>query len=248
MSGYVLSAIALGINDSLNPYGFSIVLIFLIFLSFYGCTPGQVTVSGLSLTLSLSLATFLSIVRGYDIWLESAVVNTAVRLLSLGVAAVLGGFGLMSFSEWWRGKKDSRASSAGVNRLPVFLGAYPAHNAVPCSKRGVLKESVSLIIISVLLGTLGTILGSLWPKSQDFYLSYYFLMTAGRLQATILFLGFYSLASAFCVVVVWLVVLSISYSEKMKGIFIKAVSFVRMASSAVLLSMGLGLLYLFFHR
>ncbi|OGX39454.1 MAG: hypothetical protein A3G91_03965 [Omnitrophica WOR_2 bacterium RIFCSPLOWO2_12_FULL_50_9] len=248
MSEYVLLAIALGINDSLNPYGLSIVLLFLIFLSFYGCAPGHVIISGLFLTLSLSLMIFLSIVRGYDIWLESAVMNTAVRILSLGMAAVLGGFGFISFSEWWRGKKDSRAGGAGVNRLPVFLGAYPAHNAVPCSRRGVLREFVSLIIVSVLLGTLGTVLGSLWPKSQHLYLSYYSLMTAGRPQAVILFLGFYSLASAFCVVVVWLVVLSISYSERIKGILIKAVSFVRITSSAVLLSMGLGLLYLFFYR
>ncbi len=248
MSGYVLLAIALGINDSLNPYGLSIVLLFLVFLSFYGRAPGHVIISGLFLALSLSLVTFISIVRGYDIWLESAAVNTVVRILSWGMAAVFVWLGFMSFSDWWRGKKDGRAGSAEINHLPVFLGACPAHHAVSCSGRGVLRDFVGLMIISVLLGTLGTVLGSLWPKSQHLYLSYYSLVTAGRPQATVLFLGFYSLASAFCVVVMWLVVLSISYSERMKGILIKAVSFVRITSSAVLLSMGLGLLYLFFYR
>ncbi len=252
MGENILLAMAFGINDSLSPYSLSVVLLFLNLIYFCGHARGPVILGGLLFIFSLSSTTFLSLLSGYDLWLESDEVNTVVRILSLGVGAVFVWRGLVIFMDWWRCKKNNHAADAtGINRLPAFLEVCPApaaDNALPSPRRRSIRGTLILILIAVLLGTTGTVLCSLWAKSRYFYLTYYSLLTAGRSRASVLFLGIYCLAFAFSAVVAWVLVLSISYSEKAKRVLAKSVSLVLVASSAVSFSLGMGLIYLFFYR
>src|SRR3989338_6569129 len=214
---YVVSAIALGIQDSCNPYVLSMALCFLAFLAFIGNTPRCINTAG-KITIGTAFgATFFLAWSENALWLERPTVSLAIYFFSLGVAVFLLVAGYALFRQWRQGK-----TSASARPLPLFL----VENATSAEK------NVHIISFSVMLGLATVLLGSLWPKPESFYIFYYFLYTSGNVLLATLFFALYGLAFTFPLLMVWGVTFYVKRSTKLRNSFLSAISWLRICFSA----------------
>ena len=227
---YMVSAIALGINGSFNPYMLSMVLCFLAFLATIGDTPKHISLAGKCTITAVFLLTFFLSWGKNTLWLENQVVTHAISFLSLGVAVSLLVIGYLLFQQWRQGKIDAAAQS-----LPLFLVA----------EINTAKKSIGIISFSVILGLVTALLSSLWPKDQNFYILYYFLFASGDVLLATLFFALYGLAVTFPLLAVCGIVLFIKRSTKLRNDFCRVISWVQICFSAIFIAVGFGLVYLF---
>ncbi len=227
---YMIAAITYGVNGSYDPYSLAMVLCFLCFLAAVGDTPRKIAFAGISTVSVISLLTFFCAWGDNALWFEEPAMSQILNFLSLGVAVFLLTVGYALFQQWRQGK-----TSAVTRQVPRFLrGNIPAAT-----------KNWSIVFLSVILGSVTVLVNFLWPKDQDLYILYYFLLASGDVLLPILFFALYSLAGTFLFLVVWSVVHYISRREKTRNDFYAAISWLRICFSAVFIAVGFGLVYLF---
>ena len=227
---YVVAAIALGINDSFNPYVLSMVLCFSALLALQGGTQRHIALTGKCTIGTVVVFTFFFSWRENTPWLEHPVVSHVIRFLSLGAAVVLLTIGYLLLRQWRQGK-----GHASTQSLPLFL----------VENMKTAEKNAGIVFFSAMLGMITVLLSSLWPKDQNIYIFHYFLYISGNVLLAVLFFILYGLSFAFPLMVVWGTISYIKSSAKARNDFLRAISWLRICFSALFVAVGLGLVYLF---
>lgn len=227
---YMVSAMALGLGDSFNPYMLSMVLGFLIFLAFIGNTTKRIVLAGKFVIAAAFGGTFFLSWGTNALWLERPIPNSIIRFLSLGMAVLLLAAGYVLFEQWRRGK-----ANAATQWLPLFL-------TDPAQPEG---KNAGIIFFSVMTGLATILIGSLWPPNQDIYIIHYTLFAGGNALLAALFFVLYSLSFVFFMCLTCWMVVRIKRSAKLRNDLISAISWVRISCSAFFIAAGTGLIFLF---
>lgn len=226
---YILAAISLGIEDSLNPYMLAVILVFVAYLAFIGNTPQRIKLAS-TYVVTTMLAGIFFLLQGMNSgWADTPLYNSIVRFSSLLVAVFLLAAGYLLFTQWRHSKGYS------PQWQPVFLTEgteYP-------------QKNIGIVFFSVIVGLAAVALVSLWPQNQNTYINYYMLFTSGNVLLATLFFVLYSLAFVFFLAVFCIIVFHIKRSEKWRRQLVKAISLVYISSSALFIAAGFGLIYLF---
>lgn len=229
-------AFSAGIQDSLNPYTASVLLFFLIVLSSGSQTRKRLVTAGISFIASSAVTMFLIVTGALDWWLDLPGTEVFARICLFGIAGVLIGYGFLIFRGWILEKKNSRAP---MQILPVF----PGMRGVEGERQGIRLRGT--IVAFVLMGIWGAFIGSIWPQDYHLYVMYYFWVSGGQPALSARFFALYS--AAFVVPAAVVVCVAVADAACLKGtnpIFRCMIPYIRIGTSAVFFSVGIGLIYL----
>lgn len=226
---YILAAIRLGIEDSLNPYILAGILVFLGLLAFIGNTPEKIKLAAKYVVISVVAGMAFLFSQMNSQWLNAPPHNAVVRFLSLGVSVFLLTGGYLLFKQWWR------CRSASAQWRPAFL-AETAQSS---------QKNIGIVFFSVIVGLAEVVLVSLWPQIQNSYTIYYMLLTSGNVLLATLFFVLYSLAFVFFLIIICVIIFYIKRSEGLRRRLVNAISLVYISFSALFVAAGFGLIYLF---
>ncbi len=226
---YIVSAVSFGLGDSFNPYMLSMVLGSVIFLAFIGNTLKRISLAGRFVIVAAFCGTFVQVWGTNGLWLEHPAAVRSIRFFSLGVAVVLLAVGYLLFQQWRHGKMNTSAQP-----LPAFLREETASG-----------QNAGVIFFSVLLGLLTVLVATLWPRNQYIYFINYSLFAGGNGLLAVFFFALYSASFVFFLSLACWLVFRIKGSAKLRNDFLRAISWVRISCSAVVVAVGMGLIYLF---
>ncbi len=227
-------AFSAGIQDSLNPYTASVLLFFLIVISSGSRTRKRFVTAGISFIASNAVTMFLIVAGALDQWLGLPGTEAFARICLFGIAGVLIGYGFLIFRGWILEKKSS---CAPMPILPFFLRIRGVDG------QGRESRLRGTIIASILLGVCGAFIRSVWPQDYHLYVMYYFWVSGGQPALSALFFALYSAAF----VLSSAVVVCVTVAACLKGtnsIFRSMIPYIRIGTSAVFFSVGIGLIYL----
>lgn len=233
---YIALAIGLGMRDSLNPYMLGGILCVLIFWGVIGTTPKAIIRAGRLTVLSLFVTTFFVSGKTDTLWLEPGWMSIFTGACSLAIAVFLLVSGYLIFRQWWQQKR----SLGTPPRLAVFFVANKENSPIPAGKR-----AWGIAGISIALGLMTALVSALWPKDQNFYIAYYLLVVSNDLLLLSLFFSVYSLAFTLCFILIWWATVCIKRSATLLNDFIKAISWLQISFSAVVIAVGMGLIYIY---
>ncbi len=228
-------AISAGIRDSLNPYVASVLLFFFIVLSFGSRTRRRLANAGISFIASSAVTMFLIVAGTMDLWLGLPGTESLARIFLFGIAGVLIGYGFLIFRGWVLEKRNLREP---MPILPVF----PRMRGVDGQEQETRLRGT--ILLSVLVGVWGAFIGSAWPQDYHLYVMYYFWVSGGQLGLSALFFAVYSAAFVLPSVVVFGAVAGAGCLKRTNVIFKNMIPYLRIGTSAVFFSLGMGLVYL----
>ncbi len=229
---YLVAAVAFGTSDSMNPYMLSMILCSLVFGAFIGNTQCDIVRTGRWVLGTVFLGTF-SLAWARNV-LEKVrpEPNIFLGIFSLGVAVLLLTAGYLLFQQWRLGKVRVTAQQW----LPAFLRD---------PLEGGREKTFHITAFSVIIGGVTIVLTSLWPKDPSAQIVYYFLFNSGNVLLATLFFALYSVSFISLLSVAWVAVFFLKGNAKLRGDFLKIISWARIISSAVFIAVGMGLIYLF---
>ena len=240
-----------GVRDGFNPCALSTILVFLLFVSWFGSTQRRVFPFGLFFILATMRVNYQLLRGQYDRFLIRPGVNDVLHGFTLCLGLVFMVIGVVYFIHWTRGGK-ARMTSRWLLRLrrPAFLKEPFQENDAGlkreerCEKNAILKW----IILAILSSGLATVIagwGSQWPQSYWVIATYYFLIQGGDFSSGALFAFLYSVSFALPLFTAWLSIILIARRHKTRPFSERSMAYLRISLSAVFLSTGIGLVYLF---
>ena len=232
-----LPAFTAGMYDGVNPCSFALALIFLTYFSIIGKTPWRIFWLGLLFILA-AIATNVALAFGVFDFLM--IMPSAMKVVTVGywiMAIVFVSFGVLDILDWWRYKKNS--DTALFRRaLPVFLGPCQERKATSLARRVLL--GVMAILATLLIAFASTLAGSTFPQREYIFIVHSFYIAGGdKLFAFWSFLQ-YSVALVLPLIVLWMIVLFVSFSGRTRK---KVISYYKGISAALFLAVGVGLGY-----
>lgn len=229
-----LPALFFGLRDSFNPYTLTITLLFIIYLRFIGTTQKRLTITGAFFLLSMGLVNFFCMTGFLDRVLAQQMILTTIRVFYFFIAVLLVWIAMINIQDWWQHKKDLQRN-VNIVKFPSWLKEdNPAYQ-----KKG-------HIFLSVFGGGLAAIFVSVWPQNYQFLVSAY--SDGGKnIWGIVSIVLVYSFAFTLPLIGVWLGILYLRRSLEFQNQIRKHLSMLKMAFSAVFLSVGIGLLILVFY-
>lgn len=235
----------LGLQDSLNPCGLASLIIFLAFLAVVAKTRKRLIWCGLVFILMAALTRAFFVLGGLDTLLNQSFIFNMIRwlYLGLGVLFIFCGFG--HFKDWLNYKRNQKMESF-IFKVPAYFQENFGLKTEASRRRVKIKIfllSIGLFLLSAVMGFFIEIMESL--LAQD-YVLFINLMTHGQTKISLIFsLFLFSFSSLLSIVGVWLMMIWIFSSQKVRKSFLGSISFIKIVSSAILLSSGFGLMYSF---
>ena len=229
-------AISSGIQDSLNPYVASVLLFFFIVFSLGSRTRKRFVTAGISFIASSAVTMFLIVAGALDRWLGLPGTEALARIFLFGIAGVLIGYGFSIFRGWVLEKKNLREP------MPIS-SVFPRMRGV--DGQGQETRLRGTIVSSVLMGVWGAFIWSVGPQDYHLYVMYYFWVSGGQPALAARFFALYSAAFVLpSAVVVCGAVVGASCLKGTNVIFKNMIPYIRIGTSAVFFSVGIGLTYL----
>ncbi len=223
-------AFSVGIKDGFNPCSLVSILLFYMLLSRVGHTRKHIWVAGSFFILASLIVTFLSVLGGYDEALNFPGVSKGIRIIYVVLGGILSVKGIEHFLDWMR-FKQGKDTQRFILKLPVFARQL----------EGVKKPNIFFLIFSsAFYGWFATLLGLIYPKNEYVFILFSHMMAGENKRFALASLGFYSLFFILPLVGVWWMVMRMKGNEKSDNF----VSKLKIVSSAIFLSVGLGILYL----
>ena len=232
-----------GLEDSFQPIPLTTLLLFFIFLSSTGCSRLRVFFAGVCFILTILCGNLLLILGGFDLFLNDPVLMQAIRIAYLILALTFIILGVLYFWDWIQYKRRQGAYS-GIIQRAVFLKEW---NRTRKGKLNLLMDILWATIGAIALGFLVTILSSASPQDYGTFINFLEVLSTQGKKTAFLSLGMYSFAFIAPILFVWVSILGVMSSSKINAILntTVAMSFTRIVSSAIFLSMGMGLGYMF---
>lgn len=229
-------AFSAGIQDSLNPYTASILLFFFIVLSLGIRTRKRLVTAGISFIASSAGTMFLIVAGALDRWLSLPGTEELARIFLFGIAGVLIGYGFLIFRGWILEKRN-------FGELIPMLPVFPRMQGL--NGQGQETRLRGTIVSSILLGGFGAFIGSVWSQDYHLYVMYYFWVSGGQPALAARFFVLYSAAFVLpSAVVVCGAIVSANCLKGTNSVFKNMIPYIRIGTSAVFFSVGIGLIYL----
>ncbi len=225
-----------GIKYGFNPLAMTTILGFILFLSFFGKTRKRVIIFGLFFSAAVMVATFFLALGFSDKFFSIPVFYTSVRRFYLMVSGIFIIFGFVYLMDWVRYQKNKETSGFFLKEA-VFLNG-PKY----------IKEKFTTVFFLVLLsgffGFILTLLSSFWPQDEYLFALFSFFMSGNDWKFVMSSFAMYSMAFVLPLIIVWVGIIWILSSSRIRMALTKAVSQRKIIASAVFLSMGFGLGYI----
>ncbi|MBW2057710.1 MAG: hypothetical protein JRH07_10480 [Deltaproteobacteria bacterium] len=235
----LVTVMAAGLIDGVNPCAFAALILFVSYLAFVGRERREILLVGLAYSLAV-FGTYFLIGLGFLRIIRSvSVLPTAGRLLYLGVIGLAFVFALLSLYDYLLCRKG-RASEM-VLQMPAFLKSRV---------RAVIRQKVRVsryVLAAVVTGFLVSVL-ELACTGQVYLPTILFVSRAGELRSNAaVYLALYNVMFIIPLLAVFCLVYSGTGSERLSALFERHVSWVKLATSLVFFALvgvlSLGLLW-----
>jgi hypothetical protein len=229
MSSLIISALC-GLKDALNPCSFTTIVVLLLLVPELRKRQLDAAWYG-ALFIAVSFVSLLAYNLGVLVpFLYSDYFYLAARKMYLAAGIVLCLIGILHFRDWWMLRRPGSSS--------LIFPTVVCNDDLDTTKRKFdFKIIVLMIVLSVLLSALGTI----WPMDRYVMLYSSFLLLPGKRVETYGMLFFYSLFLVLPLAGCFIIVTSQRFSTWA----MKFPSVVKIVTSALMLSIGAGLIYVF---
>lgn len=233
-----------GLQDAINPCGLASLIIFISFLSVVAKTRKRLIWCGLIVILAAGMAKAVFVLGEFDALLQQTFVFDMIRGLYLVLSFVFIFCGIVHFKDWTGYKRDQK-KEAFIFKVPTYFKEdFSAIVKVPAKKIKIIFLTLGLFLLSVIIGFFMAVMESLLGHDYALFVDFF---RQGHTAISLIFsLILFSVSSWFLMVGFWILLIWFFSSQKFRKSIIESVSFIKILSSAIYLSSGLGLLYVFF--
>ncbi|MDP8212023.1 MAG: hypothetical protein P9X22_01870 [Candidatus Zapsychrus exili] len=232
----------LGFSDGFNPCSLANILLFVMILFDFSGSLIKVIISGVCFIVASLVANYLLVIGAFDFFLSSASSLKAISIFYTTIGAIFLILGILNFYDWIR-YKNNRDSRKFLLKLPIFLRSQDDLRKKPTSKLRFFIGILFSAIISALFGFIVTIVQSV--LAQDYTLFVNLLNQKDSSTSHSLAIFIYGVSFVLPFIFVWLAIIAVFTIKKAKVIFTEQGSLAKIISSAILLSIGIGLIYSF---
>ena len=233
----VVNAFLVGIKDSLNPFSLTTFIALFLVLSRLGVSGQRILGFSLPYIFIVFLFSFLATFGLFDTFLFHPTMTRIFYMIYSLIGFLLVGVGGKLFFEWlWYAKSHDERFL--LKSTPLFLPTPAPEKALTAGPKFL------RFLFSVSLGGVMAVLSSTWGQNLQVYLSFYSLVNAGETQLSLAAIFVYCVGYVFILVVLAAIAYLTMASEPMKRWVRRYFSLLKIMSSAFVLSMGIGLIYL----
>lgn len=248
MSNQYFLAFTLGLKEGINPYALVTLLLFCALLSFFGRTSRNVYLFGSIFLISLFTTNFILNIGALDRYLSKLFVYRILEFGNLAFGFLLLIFGFRQLYDWFKLIRSPKQSKQNTS-IPFFLKHQSDDLNLMEVKNGRISKIKfrTLPITALLTGFLLTVFSSVW--GQNYYIFLMFSRMIATEEGLIKFLPFVCYSIAYCLPLFlsWLAILIVMRSKKTRMFLSKSISIIRIGTSAIHLSLGIGILWLHFN-
>jgi len=233
--------LTLGLKESLNPCTVTAVLIFWILLTSRCRTKFQVLIVGTFFLLSSFLTHFCLVFGAFDKFLSLSYIN---EIISYFYLALGGGFlvwGFLHLTEWWKYKRGGSETS-WVGYYPSFLRPQEGSD----EKKWFVFVKYGLM--SSILGFVTVLFSIVWPQNYYLFVMYYSVMSGTNILVGFLSILLYSFGIVVPMLIFWLAIIYMINLPRISDWMKRNLSFLKIVTSAIYLSCGWGLIFVFLNR
>ena len=229
----LFQAFGIGLEEALNPYALTNLLLFMSLVGKYGRDVKRVFVFGFVFVVcSISTKSFIS-AGDWDVLLGIPITDYFLKHVYLFLGLYLIFVSVLYFRGWQNKKLQNQTF---LKQWPVFDGSQEV-------KR---KAMFRIAIAAIFWSSIVTLLGSIWPQTYYlFNLFYQFFEQHHFLLAYVPFIV-YSIAFFVPMIVVWLLILWMVKKFQKTFFTERSFSMLMIVLSALYLAVGLGGVYLYF--
>lgn len=231
----LLPAFTAGAYDGINPCGFASVLIFAVYLAYVGHTQKHIFWLGILFVISAILTHYTLAIGMFDAILLLPIALYAIRVIYWFLAASFLMFGVLNILDWWQYKKHFDVTCFRCT-LPAYLNDSKSGQIAGIKKK--IFTILLFILLAFFVAVTMTIAGSIYPQREYIFIVHSFLMAGGNSKFALLSFFQYSVASVLPLVLIWIVIFFVGCKARGKA---KAISYYKGISSALFLSVGIGL-------
>jgi len=248
MEHYFPEIFLLGFKESLNPYALCVPLFLLVFLSRAGDSYKKVFFIGLTYSLLSAISCGLMYSGFFDFFLskKSIVISMTWIYLVIGLFFVV--YALLNFRDWLK-LHSAKKNYNFFLKMPAFLGISD-ERLLNCDKKKTRKNKLPqrIIFYSMVffVGSLLSVSQNIWPMDIYIYRLFAFYLSKGYYAYVFLFYGVYAVACVSPLFFLWFCVLRMIKVFEKKPVSKKFISYYKIIVSAIYLSIGIGLFYLYF--
>lgn len=239
-----------GLQDSTNPCALTTLVIFAIFIFYFGDTRRKIFWLGLGFILA-TFNTWLAIIMGrFDQILVLPAVSQILKVIYLTIAMVFIALAYLNLKDWWSFLKTKDIHSMKI-KLPLTVERLYNYsktkivNPLPSAKK---TSKMKMFFSAYIAGFLLTFLGSMWPPHQNVLLILYSFGLQGNLSEALFITALYGLAFVLPLIIAFILLWRFGGVPGIVSNGDRLISRIKIISSAVLLSMGLGIIYIFVIR
>ena len=234
-----------GIKSSFSIYGISIILFFVLLVSWIGKTKAQLLTLGIFFINAIFLANVLNVLGAYDHFFNQPNIFVKVLFFYFALAIIFLIYGLCHFFDWL-GYKRFGDISRFIIKLPVWF--YDRNAPSKPNWISFFICNVLIIFLATVFGFGLAILGYFWLQDYSVFVMFYHLMQDG--QKGLAYSVVVSFVTAFILPLslVWGFMMFQMHRKASQPPSIIKVSIFKIVSSSVFLLIGVGSLFVYLTR
>ena len=245
--GQTLPAFVLGLQAAFSAYAISIILFFVILMSFIGKTKDQIITAGLFFINAVFLTSILTALGYYDHFFNEPGVFEKVLLFYLALAVLFCAVGVLNLIDWF-GYKRSGDINRFIVKLPTWFYASKFDGTFLNKGRSLISlliRNALVMFLSTAFGWAMTVLGYFWWPDYAVFVMIFHFMQEGHRNWAWLSVVLYATAVILPLSFVWLCMVMRMHSKKRPALRPASVSMFKIFSSSLFLSLGVGLLFVY---
>ena len=204
---YLAAAFKAGLGDGINPCILASVLIFIVYLSFFGETKRRIFVLGLLYVFAAVRMQEMITAGLWDGLLIGPLTQRAINIIYLFLSAGFSVLGVLNFLDW-RSQRFSSGMKSLRLKTPAFL-RVTEESTVSFGTRSALRI-ILIAILAFLIGAVVTLLAAIYPQTEYIYIVYSFLVSGGDKNLVRDMFFYYSVATALPLIITWVALMLVN--------------------------------------
>lgn len=234
-----LTAVTLGLKESVNVCSLSILLIFMVFLYFTANTPRKFFIGGTFFVVAAGVVKYLQTLGIFDLVLVKLFIDPFIQVFYILLGFIFLYVGGVLFKKWLLIKKGSLGA---VALAPFLSDDYLKSRKLSFFERA--GENLYLFFLAAVVGGGMSFISIAWPQNYFLFLVYFTASTEYKYKG-LLTLWLYVAAYLFLHTLMWFLAYCALNQDAWRKKIVARASLVIIVLSALFFGVGINLLFIF---